>query len=201
MAPETQMNRSQKTTCMTFLVSLVYAIIRYCYCGDVSVHDIPLFITNKAIAVTCFVLFGIAGLIRSKQDRRDLGLLAAGCKFLHVSATRILFSHNYFQKLRDSTTHRLHWYAQGSMLASIMASLCLLILMRTSDSSQGAQISKSLIPGLGTLVLILTLLHLTFMGWQGWLNVTSWHGSLPPLTLLGAITCVGFHLKRTLAKQ
>jgi len=39
------------------------------------------------------------------------------------------------------------------------------------------------------------------MGWQGWLNVTSWHGSLPPLTLLGAIACVGFLLKRTLAKQ
>ena len=201
MAPETQMNRSQKTTCMTFLVSLAYAIIRYCYCGDVSVHDIPLFITNKAIAVTGLVLFGIAGLIRSKQDRRDLGLLAAGCIFLHIIATLILFSQNYFEKLSDSITHRLHWYAQVSMLASIMASLCLLILMRTSDSRKGAQISKSLIPGLGTLVLILTLLHLTFMGWQGWLNVTSWHGSLPPLTLLGAITCVGFLLKRTLAKQ
>ena len=62
MAPETQMNRSQKTTCVTFLVSLAYAIIRYCCFGDVSIHDIPLFVTNKAIAVTGLVLFGIAGL-------------------------------------------------------------------------------------------------------------------------------------------
>ena len=201
MAPQTQMNRSQKTTCMTLLVSLAYAIIRYCGFGDVSAHDIPLFVTNKAIAITGLLLFGFAGLTQSKQDRRELGLLSAGFIFIHIIATLILYSQNYFEKLSDSATNRLHWYTQISMLAGIVASLCLLILLRTSDRRQGEQVSTSLIPGLGTTVLLLTLLHLVFMGWQGWLDIASWHGSLPPLTLIGAMACIGFLLKRVLTNR
>lgn len=188
------MNRNQKHACIIFFICLTYAITRYCVLGDVPITDIPLFITNKALAMTGLLLFGFAGLTSDKNDRRTKGILATAVVFIHVLATLVLYSHDYFKKLGDSSEQHMYWYAQISMLASIIASLCLVILLRASDRQSQSQTEKSLVPGLGRIVLICILLHLAFMGWKGWLDVSSWPGSLPPITLLGTVACIIFLL-------
>ena len=35
--------------------------------------------------------------------------------------------------------------------------------------------------------MLLTLVHLFFMGYQGWLNVSEWHGGLPPISLVAFV--------------
>lgn len=194
------MNRNQKHACIIFFICLAYAIVRYCVLGNVPITDIPLFITNKALAMTGLLLFGFAGLTSDKNDRRTKGILATAIVFIHVLATLVLYSHDYFEKFGysvqtdDLSKQHMYWYAQVSMLASIIASLCLVMLLRASDRQSHSQTEKSLVPGLGRIVLFCILLHLAFMGWKGWLDVSSWPGSLPPITLLGAIACIIFLL-------
>lgn len=57
---------------------------------------------------------------------------------------------------------------------------------------------RGLVPGLGRLVLLFTALHVFFMGYTTWLDVSSWPGYLPPITLLSFVIGIGFVVSRML---
>ena len=44
--------------------------------------------------------------------------------------------------------------------------------------------------GLGAMVVLLNIGHVTFMGYQGWFKPDTWHGGMPPITLLAFLLAI-----------
>ena len=52
----------------TFIVSLIYAIIRYNVFGNIPWVEVPLFVTNKAISLTVIFILVISVMVQRKMD-------------------------------------------------------------------------------------------------------------------------------------
>ena len=98
------------------LLSILYAAIRYNIAGDVAWDQFPLYIINKATALSGVVLLGLAGLQSSSQNRHQVGLLATGCLGLHCVISLMLLSPSYFPNLYQTGSDTLSWNGSLALL-------------------------------------------------------------------------------------
>jgi hypothetical protein len=161
-----------------------YSVVRYVIFKGVSVEQIPVYITNKAISWTGLILLGLAPLIEVHR-RRTIGQAGFLLVLLHVVLSLMIFDPTYFAKFYREDGY-LHWQAEVSMLAGALGTVLLFkLFVHVGENSDH---NGSLIPGLGRLVLILTGVHVGLMGYQGWTDLSHWPGSMPPITLLSFLT-------------
>ena len=185
---------------LVLLIGLGYSVVRYVALGPVNVDQIPAYISNKALSLAGLILIAmslsarmlsqrIGGLRFLREDRKSLGMIGLGMTGVHALLSLMLLNRTYFTKFYDTASGLMTWQAELSMLAGA-AGMAMLIWQSQINGSQtpgtgwGASSRRRRI---GLVVLALTFIHVAAMGYAGWLVPGTWHGSLPPITLLSAI--------------
>ncbi len=192
----------RRSYCVTWLaatigLSLLYAILRYNVFNGVEWIHLPLYIVNKAVGLSAVVLLSSSYLVGKwiKVWEGDptkrlvlikfLGLAGFAVAGLHIIMSLILLNPAYFAK----------FFGDGKLnltgeLAMLFGALSILFLVSPAISSL-PNMKEEL--GLrrwkrsqrtGYIALQLNSLHLLAMGWKGWIDVTTWPGGMPPLTLV-----------------
>ncbi len=182
----------------TTLLSISYSVLRYHIAGDVPWKEFPFFILNKGLCLSGFILltfnFSLGpanslGLAISQSwlnSRKALGMSGFLLILIHAFMSFMLFTPSYYHKFYtvDGTLTAI---AGLSMLAGILG----LVFLWAYNLSFQTKLSEdkafiSFITSRKVLMVALSLggLHLAFMGFSGWLNPGSWHGGLPPISLV-----------------
>ena len=185
------MGRSWTVAAQVMVIAMGYAVVRYVLLGGVSADRLPVFITNKAVAVVGLVLVGAAAL-QSGAQRAAFGAVGFGCVLLHLLLSLTVLSPAYLAKLY-AADGRFTAAAEWSMLTGAVAALVLYLLSTASAKPSGA---RSLRPGAGQLVLALTAVHVLAIGYPSWRQPDSWPGHLPPITLLSFLIAIGLLVAR-----
>ncbi len=187
-----------------FVIIFGYSIIRYNVLKGVPVDQIPLYIFNKAIALTSVIVIGASFIIGPFARfwpkrfvpklylRKYLGVLGFGVAALHGLISLILLNSSYYPRF-FTETGRMNLGGELSMLFGVLSIFVFSGVAITSLPS----VEKGMHPRqwlfvqrLGYIALILVLLHVFVMGWEGWINPSNWPGGLLPISMLAAIVII-----------
>lgn len=179
------------------VLSLGYAVVRYCIFKDVSWHQLPLFIMNKAVSLSSVVLLAIFYTTRWRhqlsfrrftvspkvtKNCRSTGYLYL---LIHVMISTLLLKPAYYPQLYDQG--KFNFSGELMLLFGIISILVFAALKANRISPNKAGNS---LPGrvqyffLGNTALLLISGHLFLLGLNNWLTPAEWPGYLPPITLL-----------------
>ena len=183
---------------LVILFSIGYAIVRYHIAGPVPWKDFPFFILNKGISLAAFILLtcnfgfgplsniGVAVPAAWLNARKAMGMTGFLLVLIHALMSFMLFSPDVYKQffVADGTLTMLGGL---SMLGGVLAFVVLWgynmsFQTHLRDDKKFIQFITS-----RTFLLWAMLLgasHLFFMGYQGWLNPSSWHGGMPPVSLV-----------------
>ena len=181
----------------TLIFGLVYAVVRYHLAGPVPWKDFPFFILNKGLSLSALILLALnftlgplnnIGVSVSEgwlNARKALGMTGFLLVLIHALLSFMLFSPAVYSQFfeMDGTLTLL---AGLSMLGGVLAFVVLwaynlsfqTFLREDTEFIQFITSRKFLL-----FAMILTGVHLFFMGYQGWLNPAGWHGGMPPISL------------------
>ncbi len=182
---------------IVFLILFIYAIVRYNVFRGVSVSNIPLYISNKALAVASVVLIGLSFLLgplakfwprtfaQKLYLRKYLGLFGFGIAAVHGIISLLIFNPSYYS--RFFIEGKLTLAGELSMLFGILALFIFSIVAISSLPSLENTMDKKkwlFIQRLGYLAFFLVMLHVVSMGYKGWLTPSEWPGKLLPMSLI-----------------
>lgn len=190
-----------RPTLSILTVSFAYAIIRYHVLKGVPWEEFPLFISNKAIALSAVVFIALSYTLGSLSRfwpsvftsilglRKYFGLLGFGLAAIHTMFSLLLFSPAYYPKF-FSKTGTLTLVGELSMLFgvfsffifSLVAYVSVPAVAKDMDPRQWQKVQHA-----GYIGCVLVLLHVTSMGLEGWMNPSGWPGGLLPISLVAAI--------------
>ncbi len=176
--------RDRKLVAGLTAAGLAYAVVRYNVFKGVPWDQLPVYVTNKAIALVGLVLLGLSRVVVDRQRRKSLGLTGAAFVAVHVILSLAPSWPTAYAGFYDGGT--LTSYATLSVGAGALGSAGLLWLFYATvfRPRRDEPHRTSLVPGLGRAVLVLTALHVGLIGIRGWFDLSTWPGSLPPITLL-----------------
>ena len=182
----------------TLIFGFGYSILRYHIAGPVPWKDLSFFTLNKGICLSAFVLlamnfsFGPAknlglpipeGCLNARMAMGSAGFLLV---LIHALMSMMLFSPAiYGQFFVENATFT---FTGGlSMFAGIIAFVILWgynFSFKTNLREDRVFIafitSRRFLLG----AMLFTGAHLFFMGYEGWLKPSGWHGGLPPISLV-----------------
>lgn len=190
---------------LTLAVGMSYAVVRYNVFKGVEWTHLPLYITNKAFALSAVVLIALSYCVgkavpvrqEPKESRialvKHLGLIGFSLASMHGILSLTLLSPAYYEKFfLDSG--RLTLLGELSLLFGVLSLWCLTIPAITSLPFMDDHLGRERwlrMQRMGYAALALNGGHLLAMGAGGWIDVGSWPGGLPPITLLGFIVSAG----------
>lgn len=165
-----------------FALCFAYALVRYVVLKGEPLASVPLYVTNKAVAL--FAVLAIAAAAARprapwRRASRGAGLFAAA---LHGLASAVLLRPGYLAKLHGPGG-RLTGSAELAVICGA-AALVAFAALRLSPAPLAAS-------RVGRLALAVVAVHCAALGAPGWLEPGRWPGGLPPLTLLGALAATG----------
>ena len=179
-----------------FLISFIYAIVRYNVFGNVPWEEVPLYITNKAISLTIvfLLLFSVKKSFESRIRKRLFTLifiLAA----IHVFISFRLLGPEHYNKFYSGNELNLVGYL--TIFFGISAFIGILILK--SDNLLPTENGKLQIPNslkiiIQKLIPISIALHLFSMRFLGWVSPNTWPAFLIPISLIG-FAIIGIYIK------
>ena len=191
-------NHAGKIIAITSMLSIGYAILRYHIVGDVPWKDFPFFILNKGISLAAFVLltfnFSIGPLknlgIKVSEgwlnSRQVLGMTGFLLVLIHAIMSFMIFKPEIFGKFfEDNGSLTLN--AGLSMLGGIFAFVVLWaynLAFKTNLIEDQKFIRFITSRKFLLIAMLFSLIHLYFMGINGWLNPAGWNGGLPPISLV-----------------
>lgn len=194
-------NAAGRIIALVIFFSIGYAIVRYHVAGPVPWKDFPFFILNKGISLAAFILitcnfaFGPLSNLGVRvpagwlNARKALGMTGFLLVLIHALMSFMLFSPNVYGRFfePDGTLTLL---AGLSMLGGVLAfvvlwgyNLSFQTHLREDKKFIQFITSRSFL----LWAMILGGAHLVFMGYEGWLDPSGWHGGIPPVSLV-AIT-------------
>lgn len=191
-------NAAGKIILWTCLLSIGYAIMRYHILGPVPWKDLAFFTLNKGISLSAFLLlifnfsFGPMNNLGIKvpesylNARKAIGMTGFLLVLIHVLISFMIFSPEvYKQFFLENGTLTL---AGGlSMIGGVIAFVILWAynLSFQTHMREDTQFIQFITSRRFMLTAMLfTLIHLFFMGYEGWLKPAGWHGGLPPISLV-----------------
>jgi hypothetical protein len=185
-----------------FIPSLIYAVVRYNVFQEVPWSQAPLWVSNKAFAITATFLIGLSFCLPSTKPRKEIGLLGFYIALIHMVMSAILLSPSYYSKFYQ-INGQFTLSGGLSILAGVisLAALLLATFFSFPQLSSNEKVNLAFIHKAVLLALFFNLIHLTVMGATGWLNFSHWPGYLPPITLIAAIACFFYISKRLLRKS
>ena len=186
---------------VTLILSLGYAILRYHIVGSVPWKDLPFFILNKGIALSGFILltfnfsFGPLKNLGLKvpegllNARKELGMTGFILVLIHAFMSFMIFTPAVYAKFfhEDGT---LTLFAGLSMLGGLLSFVILWLInlsFQTHLRKDKAFIKVITSRKFLLTAMLLTLVHLFFMGFEGWMSPQTWQGGLPPISLIGFV--------------
>lgn len=186
---------------LTCILSIGYAILRYHIAGPVPWKDLSFFTLNKGIALSSFILltfnfsFGPLNNLGFKlpegylNARKAMGMTGFLLALIHVLMSFMIFNPTVFGKFYDAN-QTLTLAAGLSMLGGILSfvvlwgyNLSFQTHLREDKKFIGFITSRNFL----LVAMLFSLFHLFFMGYKGWMNPGSWHGGLPPISLVGFV--------------
>jgi len=196
---------------ITIILSLGYAFIRYNVIRDVPYDNIPLYISNKAIALASVILIGISfvmgplarfsqGIVRHLYLRKHLGLVGFALAAMHALMSMILLGPAYYGKLY-AASGKLTLAGEGSMLFGVLAIVIFSIVSITSMppiSKHMHQDQWQFVQRLGYLAYIFVLLHVYVMSNAGWSKPDAYSYGFIPVSLLSVLVIIFVLLMRVL---
>lgn len=193
-----QKNYASKIIVLTSIISVGYAIWRYHIMGGVPWKDFPFFILNKGISLAGFILlifnFSLGplknlGLKVSDgwlNSRQALGITGFLLVFVHVFMSFLIFKPEilggFFEKNGTLTL-----FGGLSMLSGIAGFISLWVYnisFQTFLKEDKTFITLITSRKFLLISMLFSLAHIFFMGFRGWMNPSSWHGGLPPISLV-----------------
>ncbi len=191
-------NSAASIITIVLIFGLAYAVTRYHIVGPVPWKDFPLFILNKAISLSAFILlalnFGLGPLnslgVKVSEGwlnaRKALGMTGFLLVLIHALMSFMLFSPAVYGKFFEADG-TLTLLAGLSMLAGVCAFVVLWgynMSFQTFLREDKAFIQFITSRKFMLFALLLGAAHIFFMGYEGWLNPDDWHGGLPPVSLV-----------------
>jgi hypothetical protein len=186
---------------LTCILSIGYAILRYHIAGPVPWKDLSFFTLNKGVALSSFILltfnfsFGPLNNLGFKlpegylNARKAMGMTGFLLALIHALMSFMIFNPAVFGKFYDAN-HTLTLAAGLSMLGGILSfvvlwgyNLSFQTHLREDKKFIGFITSRNFL----LVAMLFSLFHLFFMGYKGWMNPGSWHGGLPPISLVGFV--------------
>ena len=183
-----------------FAVVFAYAVIRYNVIRGTPWVDLPLFISNKAIALASVVFIALSFIlgplakfwpntfVKLQPLRKYFGLLGFGLASVHAFISLLIFNSQYYSKF--FTEGKLNLTGELSMLFGVIG-FFIFLLVAISDIPS---VMKSIkyenwlkIQRTGYLAFFFVLLHVFVMGFEGWLTPNTWPGGLLPISLVAFI--------------
>ena len=179
---------------------LAYAIVRYNVFKGVEWTHLPLYVVNKSAALAGLVFIALAytvgklfGGVRGSEPVRAkakfFGLTGFAMISMHILMAMVLLSPaNYPKFFLDSGKFNLT--GELTFLCGVLGYGCLLLPAITTlpylyDALGMERWLRSQHMGYATLALACG--HTFAMGYEGWFDLATWPGALPPITLLGFI--------------
>lgn len=195
-----------------FGLSFLYAIIRYNLVRSVPLDNVPLFIANKAIALSATILIGFSFLLGPLARfwpnqfvphlplRKHLGVFGFALAALHAVMSLILLTPAYYPRF-FSENGQLNFIGETSMLFGILAFLVFAGITVTSLPPMERYMNPAqwkFIQRLGYLAYVFVLLHVAIMGFRGWFRPESWQYGLASISLISALFIIFVLIMRTL---
>jgi hypothetical protein len=167
---------------LAFGLCFAYAVVRYVVLKGEPLSSMPLYVTNKAVALFAMLLIAAAAprpLAPWRRAARAAGFLAAA---LHGLASVVLLRPAYLAKLHGPGG-RLTGSAELAVICGAVALVAFAALRRSLAPLAASRVARG--------ALALAAVHCAALGAHGWLEPGRWNGGLPPLTLLGALAATG----------
>ncbi len=207
MNNDVKKNSAASIITIVMVFGLAYAITRYHLVGPVPWKDCPFFILNKGISLSAFLLltlnFGLGPLnnLGAKvpegwlNARKALGMTGFLLVLIHALMSFMLFSPSVYGKFFEADG-TLTLLAGLSMLGGVLAFVVLWgynMSFQTFLREDKAFIQFITSRSFLLWAMLLGAAHLIFMGYEGWLNPSGWHGGIPPVSLVAfAFFAVGY---------
>lgn len=207
MNNDVKKNSAASIITIVMVFGLAYAITRYHLVGPVPWKDFPMFILNKGISLSAFILlacnFGFGPLnnlgVKVPEGwlnaRKALGMTGFLLVLIHALMSFMLFSPAVYGKFFEADG-TLTLLAGLSMLAGVCAFVVLWgynMSFQTFLREDKAFIQFITSRKFMLFALLLGAAHIFFMGYEGWLNPDGWHGGMPPVSLVAiAIFAVSY---------
>lgn len=199
----TKKNAAGSIIFVTCFLSIGYAILRYHVLGSISWDDFPMFILNKGISLSAFILltfnFGLGPLknlgVKVSEGwlnaRKVMGMTGFLLVFIHALISFMLFNSDIFSKFFKENGS-LTLIAGLSMLGGIIAFVVLWAYnmsfqthMREDQKFIRFITSRKFL----LIAMLFAIAHIFFMGYEGWMNPSRWHAGLPPISLVAFSFC------------
>ena len=165
---------------LVIAASVSYATLRYNVFKGVPWTDWPVYILNKALALSALFLL-VAWVLRARRDpgayREDLWEVAWRLVLIHVSLSLALYGAAYFPAFFFDG--RLTWQAGVSLLAGAIAA-------GGAGAIRAPHGHPAPIRLVGGLMLLIGA-HAGVIGYAGWFTPSSWPGYLFPITLVSFV--------------
>ena len=172
---------------LTFLISISYAVVRYNIFGNVPWEDLPLFITNKAIALTVVLLLFLSVIAKKAfmPTKKIFWKIIFILTSIHVFISFYLLGPEHFKKFYSVNELNLIGYL--TLFFGISAFVGIIILnseklLPTKDGN--LSVPESIKKIIRAIIPFLIIAHLFTMGLKGWLTPNNWHGYLIPISLI-----------------
>lgn len=206
-------NQTVKVVAVVLGLCLAYAIIRYNLVRDVSFTQLPLYIANKSIALGATLIIGLSYLfgpfarfwpkifVPLLYQRKHLGITGFALAALHAIMSIILISPAYYGRLYEDNG-KLTGSGEMMLLFGILAFAVFSAIAITSLPP----IEKHMHPDqwkrvqrFGYMAYLMVLVHVTVLGFKGWLRPDSWQYGLMSISLIAALSIVLVLIVRLLA--
>lgn len=200
-------NSAGSIIAVVILFSIGYAIVRYHIVGPVEWKDFPFFILNKGISLAAFILltfnfaFGPLNNLGVKipqgwlDARKAMGMTGFLLVLIHALVSFMLFSPSVYGKFFEADG-TLTMLAGLSMLGGVLAFVVLWgynLSFQTHLREDKAFIQFITSRTFLIWAMLLGGAHLVFMGYEGWMNPSGWHGGIPPVSLVAiSVFAVGY---------
>jgi DMSO/TMAO reductase YedYZ heme-binding membrane subunit len=208
-------NSAGRIISAVLLFSIGYAIVRYHIAGPVPWKDFPFFILNKAISLAAFIMltfnFGLGPLnnlgfkvpMGWLNARKALGMTGFLLVLVHALMSFMLFSPSVYAKFFEANG-TLTLLAGLSLLTGVLAFVVLWgynLSFQTHLREDKAFIQFITSRTFLLWAMLLGALHLVFMGYEGWLNPSGWHGGIPPVSLVAIAIFVAGYIVNLLGRK
>ncbi len=208
-------NSAGRIISAVLIFSIGYAIVRYHVAGPVPWKDFPFFILNKGLSLAAFVLltcnFGFGPLnnlglrvpVGWLNARKALGMTGFLLVLVHALMSFMLFSPSVYAKFFEANG-TLTLLAGLSLLTGVLAFVVLWgynLSFQTHLREDKAFIQFITSRTFLLWAMLLGALHLVFMGYEGWLNPSGWHGGIPPVSLVAIVIFVAGYIANLLGRK
>lgn len=199
-------SKAVKILMFVFLSSLAYSIARYHIFEAVPFKDFALYVMNKCLGLTAFILFTFTftlGPARSLgfevpgtwlATRKEIGIFSFALVLAHVLCSMLIFgSGGYYGKFFTGGVG-LSGIGSWSMLLGVLSFVWLwLYNMSFKTLQEGDERFLRFITSRASLIFagLLSAGHVTVMGFQGGTQPGNWAGGMPPITLVAFVVFLG----------